>query len=1241
MSENAPSPSGGDSGETPDANAPEVAANVTETEKREAYEAVRSALENLVKKDPDSLDSLIGALTDLRNKQNETAAPIAPSDSEEEPVDNPPAKPVESSSESDDTSEAEDDTETETEESSSEETTETPAEAPAEKREAVELTPQQKLAYAYRDAQAATAAYGKEMDRRKASAHNQNDADLNGANNLKIVGEGLDDITAAVDKTSIGQEYALAQQIFHEQAVEVARTDRAYMSAEAQLGQLQQDYDKVKGANDPEHRADNIAKMKAIKEKMDGIQSRMDGIVSAVEASAKDVYRDHKAELKDIDAKTDNLANPGDSSSEMAGNYRGVGSWKQLETPEGNPADADQPSGEGEGDGTSTETGENDETELSGEESGDEDEGEGEGGEGESVEAGEPTIEAPSMYDQKAAEKAAELRDGLKAQLDKLAPELAELYARNRRLVKGINTTGDRKFPELAQLLKGEYPEGLSGVSNKELWQKANEIYGKALGGYLYANGQAQLIGGQEQIQQQLATFVEQLNADNSQALTEFAADTENGNKTQEEVDAEKERLQAEAAEQLNAENRRLQAALQGEIDADFLDRFKDIYKTTNEMIADKLDNGTICRKIVHKVLNNKALKVGLLVAGGVGLAATGVGLATGAISITYGLTAAGFATGAAKGALMGGLMSRQDSRHSAIHGFLGNEIPDAIRNLNILNSSDASAVGNFIMQQYAKANQADASSNKKRTAISAGVGGIIGGFSSGIHVNQVVNSTTTEQVQTGVEVKPAEYNRDLEIGRWHADGSLNGANSSSDVFASQFGGTQADYSPQFLSDLAQRTPGVTWKPGTTLSFTGRLTDPLNSNLSAMMSQYATEIGTTLPVVTELVRAVTSEVPNDLFTMLAQISVLGAAAGAIIPSGSKRNPENGASESGPEPEPTLPPPPTTPVPPAPSPAPSPAPGPQPTAPPPAPAPAPSGAESNPETPPAVAQTEEEAIEAIYDGLSSQNDDLFKQLEEARAGNPDFADEQGLAGTIRDNEYVMQAVSDAFDELSLPENSGKTVADILAQKAAAKQAQVTAWQQANNLPDGWEQTQSEATLLDKARQSIQAATAQTPQQQPAPQPTSPPPASPPSPAGNGGTPEGQNSSPEGEQQYTPTNKEITDALTGLFQQEQDKIQAQIDTAKAQPSGLSDSEEARLLGNLRGFDRSKSLVAEAQAELNAPENAGKSLEDILTAKIEAAQDENDKGILQALRHNLGFVRNELLQQHQQQSPGETQA
>ncbi len=311
---------------------------------------------------------------------------------------------------------------------------------------------------------------------------------------------------------------------------------------------------------------------------------------------------------------------------------------------------------------------------------------------------------------------------------------LAELYARNRRLVVG--------------------------KANKARFKEVQGKYGKLLDEYLQLKAEQNHTKLTSEAMSQVNSGIESKINEIKTKLTEFAGgDLENTEKTQEEIDAEKQRLIDEANQALTEEYGELMNAVKSKVNAGFIKDLIENQLKMEDATIDALDNGTVCRKIVHKVINNKAVKGVLMAAGIAGLAVTGVGVATGAVAVGIGFTASGVAAGAAKGAGSGLLMSRQDSKNSNIRGFSERneaELEKRLEGIDVLQkdgqTDGVKNVAGWIMNQYNESNRSDRSSNIKKTAIATGLGAIIGGAMSGVHFNTVTETPQTTEEIVGYE---------------------------------------------------------------------------------------------------------------------------------------------------------------------------------------------------------------------------------------------------------------------------------------------------------------------------------------------------------------------------------------------------------------------------------------------------------------------------------------------------------
>lgn len=330
----------------------------------------------------------------------------------------------------------------------------------------------------------------------------------------------------------------------------------------------------------------------------------------------------------------------------------------------------------------------------------------------------------------------------LEGELGKILPNLAELYARNRRLIVG--------------------------AKNRAEFVKSKARYEELLDEYTRLKAKDAYETGWQENMDYVVERVEEAFEENEAKLIEFAGgDLENTEKTKEEIEAERLRLAEESEKAIRAEYEEKMRELETEVNVAFLKDYLAQQSKLEEATIDKLDNGTIYRKFVNKVLNNKFLKGALITAGIAGLAVTGVGLATGlaagTVAVSLGYTAGGIAAGAAKGAFAGGLMSRQNSKNSAVRGFATEEeIKKKIEGIKAWDkNADTKNVASWLMEQYGKANDQDLHSNRKRTAISAGIGAALGGLMSGVHISDVSSSTQISRVKVGneaVKIEPAKF---------------------------------------------------------------------------------------------------------------------------------------------------------------------------------------------------------------------------------------------------------------------------------------------------------------------------------------------------------------------------------------------------------------------------------------------------------------------------------------------------
>lgn len=362
-----------------------------------------------------------------------------------------------------------------------------------------------------------------------------------------------------------------------------------------------------------------------------------------------------------------------------------------------------------------------------------------------SVEIGEIKL---NEIDKKIEEVELKRIEDLEKELKDLLPDLAELYARNRRLIVGRE--------------------------NKDKFKEIQGKYGKLLDEYLELKAKHNNATHMKKAFEEIDSSAEAHINDIKAKLTEFAGgDLEHTDKTQEEIDAEKQRLIDEANAALVKEYGEKVNEVKDTVTAEFIKDLVDMQTEMEDATINALDNGSFCRKFVNKVINNKAVKTILVAAGVAGLAITGIGLLTGATALAIGFTAGGVALGAGKGALGGLLGSRQNSGKSKIRGF-GNTLASSVEDIkelvksgkiNIFGGEDGTDIdtqnaAQWIIEEYDKASQEDRTTNVKKSAVAAGLGAIFGGLFSGVHFVKTVNTVQPTQQITGYG--PDTYDVDL-----------------------------------------------------------------------------------------------------------------------------------------------------------------------------------------------------------------------------------------------------------------------------------------------------------------------------------------------------------------------------------------------------------------------------------------------------------------------------------------------
>ena len=335
--------------------------------------------------------------------------------------------------------------------------------------------------------------------------------------------------------------------------------------------------------------------------------------------------------------------------------------------------------------------------------------------------------------------------------LKELQPKIGESYAKNRRLLVGRNNRAE--FAEI----KSEY--------------------GEILDQYLRLRGKKAYKESMRKKSAELEKKLDDKIAEIRKQLEEFSKSEIGGPyETQEEVDAERERLVKKASDEIQAWYDKEIKALETSVNADFVKEFIEQETQLEKATTDALDNGSICRKFVSKVLNNKVLKGALVAAGVAGMVVTGgmlaAGVAAGTMSLGFGLTASGAALGAVKGGLSGFLMSRQDSKVSKVRGFASEEdIKAQLGEIDITSqNADVSNVTKWLMGEYGKANTEDRSSNRKRTAVSAGIGAVLGALASGLHFDKTIQQSQTSTQITGYQPVSykAQYSGNIDVSPNH-----------------------------------------------------------------------------------------------------------------------------------------------------------------------------------------------------------------------------------------------------------------------------------------------------------------------------------------------------------------------------------------------------------------------------------------------------------------------------------------
>lgn len=332
-----------------------------------------------------------------------------------------------------------------------------------------------------------------------------------------------------------------------------------------------------------------------------------------------------------------------------------------------------------------------------------------------------------------------ETRENSDGDLRQATLNLAELYARSRRLIAGPGT--------------------------RERFEVAKKEYQQLLVECLSDVGRAEYTAGFDSLSSGIRNIANELAAENIKELTDFAGgDLAHPTKTPEEIEAKREELRRAAEAKMKEQYPNMVDGLETAVTPMVIGEYAKLRTELEEATINALDNGTACRKAVSKIINNKWTRRSLAAATAAGLAVAAVGIghgvADGSLAVSLGYTAGGVVAGAARGGLVGALMSRQDSRTSAIRGYGKNVAENIEERIDTGERITAETLASEAMSDYSAANRSDLSSNRIKTAVSAGIGAAIGGAASGVHVDNVIHSTTTERVQTGTT--PEQYEIDL-----------------------------------------------------------------------------------------------------------------------------------------------------------------------------------------------------------------------------------------------------------------------------------------------------------------------------------------------------------------------------------------------------------------------------------------------------------------------------------------------
>lgn len=491
---------------------------------------------------------------------------------------------------------------------------------------------------------------------------------------------------------------------------------------------------------------------------------------------------------------------------------------------------------------------------------------------GEDIDLSDIVSEVDAIVDEDKAERLKEVGE----KLDEVQAKIAELYARNRRLIVG--------------------------AKNRAEFRRAKGEYEDLLNEYLKLRAEATHSHGMKSIMDRIKARIDEANDTIEKDLRHFAQEeapeSEDSAKA---IRERREKLVEEALKAIKDEYNGATDKLETDINAQCIQDVIEEEARLEDATIEQLDNGTICRRIVNKVINNKFLKGALIAAGAVGLAVTGVGvvggIAAGTMSLGFGLTAGGAALGAARGATVGTIMSRQNSANSAVRGFATEEeIKKQVEGIDILNQDeDTKNVAGWLLDEFEDANRADLSSNRKRTLISAGVGAAVGALMSGVQINNVNTEEVSELVPAGNE--PASYEP-----TYFDNVNIAPGHGAYDTFT-QMGGDPSKFQQalDIMHSIDAKYGLVPGSNGETVGFNGQVGDFAHTYPGSIDSwpdvarEYIREVaeewakqglipGTETgggPIYDTVTRTVTKLIPNAFYNYLTQASAISATGGLI------------------------------------------------------------------------------------------------------------------------------------------------------------------------------------------------------------------------------------------------------------------------------------------------------------------------------------------------------------------------